>query len=115
MLVSSCSESSQDNMQTVGANLEEIALKTTMLCCYARNPFTSFQVKAITSKDALKCICQVNGPVTSQAVSEVRGQQKLPHGYGSLKTVTGRLLYRGDWFRGKYLGQLSDWFRGIQG
>lgn len=115
MLVSSCSESSQDNMQTVGANLEEIALKTTMLCHYARNPFTSFQVKAMTSKDALKCVCQVNGPVTSQAVSEVRGQRKLPHGYGSLKTVTGRLLYRGDWFRGKYLGQLSDWFRGIQG
>lgn len=63
----------------------------------------------MTSKDALRCVCQVNGPVTSQVVSNrARGQRKLPHGHGSLKTVTGRLLYRGDWCRGKYLGQLLD-------
>lgn len=99
---SSSPESSQVKMPTTNANLEEIALKTRMLCYYARNPFTSYQVKAMTSKDVLQCLCQVDGPLSSQVVN---GQRKLPHGRGSLKAVTGRLLYRGDWCRGMRHGK----------
>lgn len=99
-------ESSQVKMPTIRANLEEIALKTRMLCYYARNPFTSHQVKAMTSKDVLQRLCQVDGPLSSQVVNgRARGQRKLPHGHGSLKAVTGRLLYRGDWCRGMRHGK----------
>lgn len=99
----SFTESNQLNMLTVLSKLEEIAFRTKMPCYYARNPFTSQEVKAITSDDVVHHVCQDKRPFSKAVSIRASGQRELPHGYGSLKTVTGKLLYTGDWCRGNPL------------
>lgn len=99
-------ESRQVNILTVRSDLEEIAFKTKMPCYYARNPYTNQEVKAITSDDVLHHVCQDERPLSSRTVKVgTSGQRELPHGFGTLKTVTGKLLYKGDWCRGKRHGK----------
>ena len=94
-------ESRQVNILTVRSDLEEIAFKTKMPCYYARNPYTNQEVKAITSDDVLHHVCQDERPLSSRTVKVgTSGQRELPHGFGTLKTVTGKLLYKGHWCRG---------------
>lgn len=71
--------------------LGDISFKTKMECNFVRNPFATPQhVKVSTSEDVLHC------PFSSALSTE------LPHGYGSLKTVTGKLIYSGFWYKGKH-------------
>ena len=94
----------QINMLAVQADLEEIVFKNKMLCDHARNPFTSEQVEASSSEDVIQHISEEKGPFSVRAVNiGACSQRKLPHGYGSLKTVTGKVIYSGDWRKGKMI------------
>ena len=79
--------------------LEEIAFENKLECSYARNPFTSIQYRASTNKDVL------------HRVSGKRAQ--LPHGRGSLRTVKGKLVYTGQWRKGKHSGSIINLERGL--
>lgn len=95
---------SQVNILAVQSAVEGIAFKSKMVCNYVRNPFTSQQLKASTTKDVVQHISEDKRPLNIRAVNSVaRSQRELPHGYGSLKTVTGKLVYSGDWRKGKNL------------
>jgi len=92
----------QINMLAVQADLEEIVFKSKTFCDHARNPFTSEQLKASSSEDVIQHISEEKGPFSVRAVnSGACSQRKLPHGYGSLKTVTGKVVYSGDWRKGE--------------
>ena len=88
-------------MLAVQADLEEIVFKSKMVCDHARNPFTSEELKASSSEDVIHHISMEKRPFSvREANSRACGQRKLPHGYGSLKTVTGKLIYSGYWQKG---------------
>lgn len=89
-------------MLAVQSALEEIAFKTKMVCNHARNPFTSQQLKASTTEDVIQHISEDKRPLNIRAVNSVACfQRKLPHGNGSLKTVRDKIIYSGDWRKGK--------------
>ena len=90
-------------MLAVQADLEEIVFKSEMVCDHARNPFTSEELKASSSEDVIHHISMEKRPFSvreAKVNSRACGQRKLPHGYGSLKTVTGKLIYSGYWQKG---------------
>ena len=89
----------EDNSMAVQYELEEIAFENKLECSYARNPFTSIQYRASTNKDVL------------HRVSGKRAQ--LPHGRGSLRTVKGKLVYTGQWRKGKHSGSIINLERGL--
>lgn len=87
----------QVNMLAVQYDLEEIAFNTKMDCGYARNPFSSQLLKVSSSVDVIHhTSLKVRG---NSAVGA--GKRVLPNGRGSLKTVTGKLVYSGEWRKGK--------------
>ena len=89
-------------MLAVQTDLEEIVFKSKMLCDHARNPFTSEELKASSSEDVIQHISKEKGPFSVRAVnSGACSHRKLPHGFGSLKTATGKVIYSGDWQKGK--------------
>ena len=100
-------------MLAVQADLEGIVFKSKMLCDHARNPFTSEQLKASSSEDVIQHTSEEKGPFSVRAVnSGVCSQRKLPHGYGSLKTVTGKVIYSGDWRKGELISsELTELLR----
>ena len=71
----------------IQSEVEEITFNNSMECSYARNPFTALELKASTSKDVIHHI-------------SVKGRQ-FPHRHGNLKTLKGKLLYSGEWRKGK--------------
>ena len=92
----------QINMLAVQADLEEIVFKSKMLCVHARNPFTREQLKASSSEDVIQHISEEKRPFRVRAVNRrACSQRKLPHGYGSLKTLTDKLIYSGYWRKGE--------------
>lgn len=94
----------QINVLDVQADLEEIVFKSKMLCDHARNPFTSEQLMASSSEDVIQHISEEKGPFSVQAVNNgACSQRKLPHGHGSLKTVTGKVIYSGEWQKGEMI------------
>lgn len=82
------------NMLAVESTLDVIAFKKKMECGYARNPFSSEAIKASSNKDVLQ---HLNKRPFIQGANRVR---ELPHGRGTLKSATGKLIYSGDWCRG---------------
>lgn len=89
----------QGNTLAVRSELEEITFKTGMECNYARNPFTCQHVMvSAASEDVVQHIPQEKRPLSSAACLSER---LLPHGHGSLKTEAGKLIYCGDWKKGK--------------
>lgn len=94
----------QINMLSVQADLEEIVFKSKMSCDHARNPFTSEQLKASSSQDVVQHISEEKGPFSVRSVNNgACSQRKLPHGYGSLKTVTDKVIYSGEWRKGEMI------------
>lgn len=90
------------NMLAVETELEDIVFKTKMLCNHARNPFTSQQLKASSSEDVIQHVSEDKRPFSVRAVNNgACSQRQLPHGYGNLKTVTGKVVYSGDWRKGE--------------
>ena len=90
----------EDNSMAVQYELEEIAFENRLECSYARNPFTSIEYRASTNKDVLR---RVSGKRT-----------QLPHGQGSLRTVKGKLVYTGQWRKGKHSGSIINFDRGLE-
>ncbi|XP_074625472.1 uncharacterized protein LOC141883770 isoform X1 [Acropora palmata] len=87
------------NMITFQYDLEEITFKKKMECNYIRNPFSDLHVTS-TSEDVVhhvfvrdKCFVSVGAAA-----------KRLPHGSGILKTSTGKVLYSGEWCKGKRHG-----------
>ena len=69
-----------------------------MECNYIRNPFSDLHVTS-TSEDVVhhvfvrdKCFVSVGAAA-----------KRLPHGSGILKTSTGKVLYSGEWCKGKFI------------
>ncbi|XP_078372534.1 uncharacterized protein LOC144656167 isoform X2 [Oculina patagonica] len=97
----------QVNMLAVQCNLEDIMFKNKMKCSYARNPFTNKQVKASTSEDVVQHVSERQRSLSGTAVTSYSASslRKLPHGRGSLKTAMGKIVYQGDWCKGKRHGK----------
>ena len=81
-------------MLAIESKLDVIAFKKKMECGYARNPFSSQDIKASSNEDVLQ---HLNKHPFIQGANRVR---ELPHGRGTLKSATGDLIYTGDWCRG---------------
>ena len=84
-------------MITFQYDLEEITFKKKMECNYIRNPFSDLHVTS-TSEDVVhhvfvrdKCFVSVGAAA-----------KRLPHGSGILKTLSGKVLYSGEWCKGKF-------------
>lgn len=92
------------NMFSVQSKLEDIAFKKKMECSYARNPYTNHQLRQATSEDVVQHISRnensFNMVTNGGDADNVR---ELPHGRGKLKTVTGEVVYNGEWCKGKVL------------
>ena len=71
----------------IQSELEEITFNNKMECGYSRNPFSTLKLKASTSTDVIHHI-------------SVQGRH-FPHRHGNLKTLKGKLLYSGEWRKGK--------------
>ncbi|KAK2558043.1 MORN repeat-containing protein 3 [Acropora cervicornis] len=97
--VRNCKPKVHVNMITFQYDLEEITFKKKMECNYIRNPFSDLHVTS-TSEDVVhhvfvrdKCFVSVGAAA-----------KRLPHGSGILKTLSGKVLYSGEWCKGKRHG-----------
>ena len=105
----------QIDMLAVQADIEEIVFKSKMSCGHARNPFTSEELEASSSEDVIQHISEEKGLFSVRSVdSGACSQRKLPHGYGILKTVTGKVIYSGEWQKGDMISsELTEPLRDI--
>lgn len=83
----------QVDLLAVQSKLEQVAFKTEMEGNYYRNPFTEHGLKPQSSTAVIQSLMEANGSFRSS-------RRELPHGRGTLKTVTGDFIYSGDWRRG---------------
>ena len=91
----------QVNILAVQSKLETIAFKTKMECSHAQNPFTNHQPKPSTTEDVVQHISSDKRSLSVGADSGSRTLRNVPHGRGKLKTVTGEMVYSGEWCKGK--------------
>ena len=85
-------------MITFQYDLEEITFKNKMECKYIRNPFSNQHVNS-TSEDVVHHVFVRDKYFASVGTAAKR----LPHGCGILKTSSGKVLYSGEWCKGKWL------------
>ena len=80
--------SKEIEFDTVQSQLEDIAFKKKKRCSYARNPFSNECVRA-SSQDVIQ-----------HDFNNKDGTRKLPDGRGTLETLTGQVVYKGEWREG---------------
>ena len=100
----------QVNILAVQSKLEAIAFKTKMECSHAKNPFTDHQPKTLTTEDVVQHISSDKPLFSVEADGGSRSLRDVPHGHGKLETVTGEVVYNGDWCKGKRTTLLSQVF-----
>ena len=83
-------------MITFQYDLEEITFKKKMECNYIRNPFSDLHVTS-TSEDVVHHVFVHDKSFVSVSATA----KHLPHGSGILKTSSGKVLYSGEWCKGK--------------
>ncbi|CAH3025695.1 unnamed protein product [Porites evermanni] len=94
------------NMVSVQSKLEDIAFKKKMECSYARNPYTNHQLRQATSEDVVQHISRNKNSLNMVTNGgDAHNVRELPHGRGKLKTVTGEVVYNGEWCKGQRHGK----------
>ena len=85
-------------MITFQYDLGEITFKNKMKCNSIRNPFSDLHV-ASNSEDVVHHVFVRD----KYFVSVGAAVKRLPHGSGIVKTSSGKVLYSGEWCKGKCL------------
>lgn len=89
------------NMVSVQSKLEDIAFKKKMECSYAKNPYTNHQLRLAISEDVVQHISTNNNLFNAGTNGGDDSVCVLPHGQGKLKTLSGEMVYNGEWCKGK--------------
>lgn len=89
------------NMVSVQSKLEDITFKKKMECSYAQNPYTNHQLRLAISEDVVQHMSTNNNWFNAGTNGGDESVCVLPHGQGKLKTLSGEMVYNGEWYKGK--------------